>query len=149
LTVENERGEKQHYLRAMGPINPESLSTYPARLNINRNSAYSPPKWAEGLTSGVLQGYDTRQCSVGISATIDPETAKNPGFQEHVRATQTKSVAQEAEVLFTAIKKYAFAEQSGTSTATAPPCVQQPPFTPIYGSGSPTTYQQTFEQPAP
>jgi phospholipid/cholesterol/gamma-HCH transport system substrate-binding protein len=149
LTLENEAGEHQHYLRAMGPINAESLSTYPGRLNVNRNSPYSPPRWADGLASGVLPGYDTRQCGAGITATIDPETPKNPGFQEHVYATQTKGVPEQAEALFNAIKKYAFAEQSGTGAAPAVACTQQAPFTPIYGSGPATTYQQTFEQLAP
>jgi hypothetical protein len=27
-----------------------------------------------------------------------------------------------------------------------PGCTQQAPFAPIYGNGSPTTYQHTFEQ---
>jgi len=30
----------------MGPINPESIASYPSRLALNRNSAYSPPGWA-------------------------------------------------------------------------------------------------------
>ncbi|HVQ60149.1 MAG TPA: MlaD family protein [Solirubrobacterales bacterium] len=142
LPVENEKGQRLHYLRAMGPLNPESVATYTNRLAINRNSAYSPPQWAAGLLAG-LPGFDTRQCSSGISAALDPETPKQLGFQER---TKDGTLAQ-AEDLFKRLKKYAFVEQAGTGTIPAPGCAQQAPFTPIYGSGAPTTYQHTFEQP--
>jgi hypothetical protein len=151
LPTENAEGEKLHFLRTMGPLNPESLSTYGNRLAINRNSAYSPPQWAKNLLSG-LPGFDTRQCSSGISATLDPETPKSPAFQERVRQenvngpiTEAEKL-QEAEDLFNRIKKYAFTEQSSTSAVPAPPCTQQAPFKSIYGSGEATTYQHTFEQ---
>jgi phospholipid/cholesterol/gamma-HCH transport system substrate-binding protein len=144
LTVENEAGERLHYLRAMGPLNPESVSTYDKRLTTNRNSAYSPPKWAEGLLSG-LSSYDTRQCSAGITATLDPETPKSPAFQARTK----DGTLQQAEDLFSRIQKFAFGGQSGTATVPAPTCIQQGPFKPIYGSGPATAYQQTFEQPAP
>lgn len=146
-------GEPLHYLRAMGPLNPETVSTYMHRLAINRNSAYSPPLWAEGLAEG-LPGFDVRQCSTGIVATLDPETAKNPAFQERVVETHseggpTKSVQENAEDLFKRIKEYVFAGQSSTSSVPAPACKQQAQFEPIYGSGPSTQYQHTFEQPAP
>lgn len=144
LPVENDAGENLHYLRAMGPLNPETVATYSKRLTINRNSAYSPPKWAEGLLSG-LPGFDTRQCSSGITATLDPETPKSSAFQER---TKDGTLAQ-AEDFFKRLKKFAFVEQSETGTIPAPGCVQQAPFTPIYGGGPATTYQRTFEQPQP
>jgi phospholipid/cholesterol/gamma-HCH transport system substrate-binding protein len=143
LTEVNKRGEPLHYLRILGPINTESLSTYENRLSINRNSAYSPPLWAEGLASGVLPGFDTRQCSSGIAVTIDPETPKEKAFQERTK----KGTVEEAEVLFNNIKKYAFGGQAGSAAAPAPGCTQQPPFEPIYGSGPATAYQHTFEEP--
>lgn len=144
LTEENAAGEHLHFLRTMGPLNPETVSTYSNRLSMNRNSAYSPPLWAKGLAAG-LPGFDTRQCSSGITATLDPETPKSSAFQERTR----NDTLAEAEDLFNRIKKYAFAEQSSTATAPAPACTQQAPFEPIYGSGAATTYQHTFEQPAP
>ncbi|HEX2707490.1 MAG TPA: MlaD family protein [Solirubrobacterales bacterium] len=144
LTEENAAGEHLHFLRTMGPLNPETVSTYSNRLSMNRNSAYSPPLWAKGLAAG-LPGFDTRQCSSGITATLDPETPKSSAFQERTK----KGTLAEAEDLFNRIKKYAFAEQSSTATAPAPACTQQAPFEPIYGSGAATTYQHTFEQPAP
>ena len=137
LTEELANEQHPHFLRTMGPLNPETLSTYGNRLAINRNSAYSPPKWAEGLASG-LPGFDTRQCSSGITATLNPATPENPAFEERIRrskgnkeGTQTpltaEEIRKEAEDLFKRIKQYAFAEQSSTSTVPAPGCAQQAP----------------------
>ncbi|HEY0317991.1 MAG TPA: MlaD family protein [Solirubrobacterales bacterium] len=145
LTQEDATGSKLHYLRVIGPINPEMFTTFPNRLAINRNSAYSPPKWAEGLASGALPSFDTRQCTSGLTATVDPETVKSKAFLERTK----KGTEAEAEVLLNNLKKYAFGGQSSTAAAPTPACVQQAPFKPIYGSGPATTYQQTFEQPSP
>ncbi len=142
LTAENAKGEHLHYLRAMGPLNPESIATYGNRLAINRNSAYSPPLWANGLASG-LPGFDTRQCSSGITATLNPNTPESESFNE-----RTEGKVDKATDLFERIKKFAFAGQSSTTSVPAPGCTQQAPFTPIYGSGPATVYQHTFEQPA-
>lgn len=141
LVEKNKAGEQLHYLRTMGPINPETLATFGNRLSTNRNSAYSPSGWAEGLLSG-LPSFDTRQCSSGISATVDPETPSSPAFRERTKKGEVK----EAEEFLGFLKQYAFGGQSGTSSALAPGCTQQAPFSPIYGAGPATTYQQTFEQ---
>ena len=90
LTTEGQTGEPPHYLRALGPMTPETLATYSRRLAINRNSAYSPPKWAENLLAG-LPSFDTRQCSSGITATLDPNDWESRGLQrknerEHERS---------------------------------------------------------------
>ncbi len=140
LTGENDKGEKFHYVRVMGPLNPESVATYFNRLAINRNSAYSPPLWAKDVVAG-LPSFDTRACSSGISASLDPDSPNNPAFNE-----RTGGDVKKATSLFERIKKFAFAGQSGTGTVPAPSCTQQAPFTPIYGSGPATTYQHTFEQ---
>ena len=148
LTEENKAGEKLHSLRVMGPLNPESVATYSQRLTANRNSAYSPPKWAEGLVEG-LPSFDTRQCTAGIVATLNPETPKNSAFQEVTPGTLSKTPQEEAEDFFNRIEKYAFAEQTSTAAVPVPACKQQAPFKPIYGSGPSTQYQHTFEQPRP
>jgi ABC-type transporter Mla subunit MlaD len=140
IPVRNEKGENFHYLRAMGPLNPESVATYKNRLTSNRNSAYSPPLWAKDLISG-LPSFDTRQCSAGITATLDPNTPNEPAFNE-----RTGGNAKEATDLFERLKQYVFAGQSGAGSVPAPGCTQQAPFKPIYGSGPETTYQHTFEQ---
>jgi phospholipid/cholesterol/gamma-HCH transport system substrate-binding protein len=144
LTTENAAGEKVHFLRVMGPLNTESLTALNNRLAINRNSAYSPPQWAKGLASG-LPSFDTRHCSSGITASLDPATATSEALKERTK----KNDAKEAEDFFNRLKKYAFAEQLSTASVPAAPCKPQAPFAPIYGSGPATTYQHTFEQPAP
>ena len=144
LPNENARGEKVHFLRAMGPLNPESLTTLVNRLTINRNSAYSPPQWAKGLASG-LPGFDTRQCSSGITASLNPESATSTALKERTKTGDPK----EAEDFFNRLKKYAFVEQTSTGSIPAPACIQQAPFAPIYGSGPATQYQHTFEQTGP
>lgn len=156
---EEEGAPQPHYLRIMGPINPETLSTYPRRLAINRNSAYSPPRWAEDLISGTLPSFETRQCTTGIVANLDPDTASDPAFQERTRETRdvndpTKVIRTRelnANLFFERIKFYAFTNQSTTSTGAipAPACNQQRPLRPIYGGGPSTQYQHTFEQPRP
>jgi phospholipid/cholesterol/gamma-HCH transport system substrate-binding protein len=139
--IENEDGERLHYLRVVGPLNPETVSTYPSRLNINRNSAYSPPLWAKGLASG-LPSFNAGQCGSGIVAALKPTTPNEPAFNE-----RNGGDVKKATDFFERIKKFAFAEQSSTGTVPAPPCAQQEPLNPIYGSGQPATaYQHTFEQ---
>jgi len=148
LTEELKGGGKPFFLRAMGPLNPESVASYPSsRLTTNRNSAYSQPRWAEDLLEG-LPGFETRQCTAGISATLDPSTPEAEAFESRVRETQSKTQREEAEDFFERIKQYAFAGGSSTGAVPAPGCTQQNPFNPIYGSGA-TTYQQTNEQPSP
>nr|MDQ2630624.1 hypothetical protein [Actinomycetota bacterium] len=152
-----EGAEQPHYLRIMGPLTPETLATYPRRLAINRTSAYSPPKWAEDLVSGALPSFETRQCTTGIVANLDPETATDPAFLERARESRdetgkvTRSKEQNAALLFERIKFYAFTSQTNLSTAgiAAPPCNQQQPFKPIYRSGPATQYQHAYEQPQP
>ena len=145
----SEEEDRPHYLRVVGPMNPETLSTYPRRLAINRNSAYSPPKWAEDLVNGALPGFETRQCTSGIVATLNPESGKSEAFQERAAQSEKKSQAENAEELFKRIQEYAFAGKTSTSEIGAPTCKQQGQFKPIYGSGPATQYQHTFEQPQP
>jgi ABC-type transporter Mla subunit MlaD len=151
-----EGADPPHYLRVVGPLNPETVSTYPRRLTINRTSPYSPPKWAEDLVSG-LPSFETRQCTSGIVATLDPEDYKDPAFEERANETRDfenpseikRTQEENAKLLFERIQRYAFAGQTSTSSITAPPCEQQRPFNPIYRSGPSTQYQHTFEQPQP
>jgi len=159
LTEETASGSHPHFLRVMGPLNPESYASYPNRLAINRPSAYSPPRWAETLVSG-LPSFDIRQCSSGLVATLDPETAKDPAFMERSNREELPTSAAEkgetletynqkrAEDFFLRLKQYAFAGQESTGSVPAPACAQQNPLNSIYGNES-TLYQHTFEQGSP
>ncbi len=140
IPVLNDKEENLHYIRVLPVLNPETVSTYGKRLTSNRNSAYSPPLWAKGVAAG-LPNFDIRQCSSGVTATLNPNSPNESAFNE-----RTNGDVKKATSLFERIKKFAFAGQSSTSSVPAPPCTQQEPLTPIYGSGAATTYQHTFEQ---
>jgi phospholipid/cholesterol/gamma-HCH transport system substrate-binding protein len=133
-------GEQVHFLRLLGPYGPESLSTYPNRTTVNRNNAYTQPGAFANLAKG-LPSFDTRQCSSGITATLDSNTPNEPAFNQ-----RTEGDVKKATDFFGRLKKYAFAEQSSSTSIPAPGCSPQAPFEPIYGSGPATTYQHTFEQ---
>ncbi len=147
LTEENAAGDKLHYLRALGPFTPESLATYPSRTTTGRTNAYPQPLATKSLATG-LPSFDTRNCTAGVTATLDPETYKNPVFAE--RSKKASKTPEENEKFsksfFEAIRKYAFADQTDSALVPAPSCYQQAPFNPIGRTGAPTTYQHTFEQ---
>jgi phospholipid/cholesterol/gamma-HCH transport system substrate-binding protein len=153
LTETNaETGQKIHFLRAMGPITPESIASYPSRLAINRNSAYSEPGWAEEILHG-LPSFNTANCSSGLVAEIEANTVTNPAFLERVRRFKesgeeftSEERATKAEELLSRIKKFALGEQSSTAAAPTPPCRQQQKIESINGNGEKTQYQHTFEQ---
>jgi phospholipid/cholesterol/gamma-HCH transport system substrate-binding protein len=133
-------GKQIHYLRLLGPLGPETLSTYPNRTTTNRNSAYSQPGASNHLAEG-LHSFDTRQCSAGITATLNPNTPNESAFNQ-----RTKGDVAKATDFFNRLKHFAFAEQGNSATIPAPGCSSQAPFEPIYGSGPATTYQHVFEQ---
>ncbi len=147
LPVENAQGEHAHFLRAMGPFNPEALATFPSRTTTNRTSAYPQPLAGKSLATG-LPSFDTRGCSSGVTATLDPESYKASVFK--ARTEQSKRTAEEnekrAKAFFEILKKYAYAEQTDSATIPAPGCIQQAPFNPVGRSGAATTYQHYFEQ---
>jgi phospholipid/cholesterol/gamma-HCH transport system substrate-binding protein len=151
LTPRTRTESGQNSLRAMVNLNPETVATYPSRLTINRNSAYSPPEWAKGLLAG-LPSLVTTQCSSGFSATLPAEPWKDATFQEAIPRkiakpgeTEAKKAEDEAKSFFERLKETAFAGQEGTATVPAPACTQQAPIKSIYGSDS-TLYQHTFEK---
>jgi phospholipid/cholesterol/gamma-HCH transport system substrate-binding protein len=140
ILPEEEGVTAQHYLRTMGPLTPESLATFGHRLTTNRASAYSQPLFAGDVASG-LPSFETRQCSSGITASLNSNTPNEPAFNE-----RTQGNVKKATEFFERLKKFAFAGQSSTATVPAPGCTQQAPFNPIGKPGSPTIYQHTFEQ---
>jgi len=147
LVPENAKGEQLHYIRAMGPFNPESLATYPSRTTTGRTNAYPQPLSMKSLATG-LPSFDTRSCTSGVTATLSPETYKNPTFAERTKRSKSTSADNEkfSKSFFEALRRYAFAEQTDSTAIGAPGCFQQAPFNPIGKNGAPTTYQHTFEQ---
>jgi phospholipid/cholesterol/gamma-HCH transport system substrate-binding protein len=165
LPVENAKGENAHYLRAMGPFNPESLATFPSRTTTNRTNAYPQPLAAKSLATG-LPSFDTRACSAGVTATLDPKTPTNPTFKARtergprtvsIKPGEAQKVAEEnaklaekneerSKLFFENLKIYAYAGQTDSAAVPAPGCFQQAPFNPIGKTGAATTYQHAFEQ---
>jgi len=148
LVNENANGEHAHYIRAMGPLSPESLSTNPGRLTSNRPNAYGQPLYLKSLASG-LPSFDVRQCSAGVTATLDSKTPENETFQSWINRPRDESSEQKlkaAESFFERLKKYAYGNQLDSTAVPAPGCGQQAPFAPVGKSGPATTYQHTYEQ---
>ena len=136
--------EQVHYLPLRWlMLGPDSLATYPNRLTTNRASAYSQPGASRSLAAG-LPSFETRQCSSGITASLDPNTPNDPDFN-----ARTDGDVEDATDFFERLKLYAFAGQDNSGSIPAPGCVQQAPFEPIGKPGTPTTYQQTFSQQGP
>jgi phospholipid/cholesterol/gamma-HCH transport system substrate-binding protein len=148
LVNENASGEHAHYIRAMGPLSPESLSTYPGRLTSNRPNAYSQPLYLKSLASG-LPSFDVRQCGSGATATLDSKTPESETFQSWINRPRDESSEQKlkaAESFFERLKKYAYGNQLDSAAVPAPGCSQQTPFAPVGKPGPATTYQHTYEQ---
>src|SRR4029077_16906838 len=160
--VNAQTGQKIHFLRALGPINPESIASYPSRPALNRNSAYSPPGWAAEVLQG-LPSFNVANCSTGLVAELDPTTVSSPAFRERITKHGTKfnpeapneeeeitfteaELTAKSESLFNRIKQFAFGGQSSTAAAPAPACKQQAKIESIYGNGEKTQYQHTYEQ---
>jgi ABC-type transporter Mla subunit MlaD len=165
LPVENAQGEKPHYIRAMGPFNPESLASFPSRTTTNRTNAYPQPLATKSLASG-FPSFDTRGCTAGVTATLNPESYKDPAFagrtnrgprtvgitpgnsqkigEENAKLTEKNE--ERAKLFFNNLKKYAYAEQTDSAAIPAPGCFQQAPFDPVGRSGAGTTYQHYYEQ---
>jgi ABC-type transporter Mla subunit MlaD len=138
-------GPRIHYLRGVGPLNPEGMATFNNRLPINRSNAYPKPLSGENLAQGLLS-FDTRQCGSGVTATLNPETPKDPDFQARVSQASPEKVEERATDFFERLKAIAFAGQESTAGIPAPRCELQGQFEPIYGSEPPTTYLHTYEQ---
>jgi phospholipid/cholesterol/gamma-HCH transport system substrate-binding protein len=110
-----------HYLRTEAPLAPEALATYPNRLSISRSNPYFKPGAFANLKAG-LESFETRQCSMGVNAFLDPTSPSNPAFQE-----RTNGDADLAQAFFDRIQRFAFAGQTNTESITPTPCKQQGP----------------------
>ena len=136
----NGTGQQIHFLRTLGYLGPDSLATYANRLTTNRASAYPQPLASNSLASG-LPSFETRQCSSGITASLDPNAPNDSAFND-----RTDGDVDKATDLFNRLKQFAFGDQDNSGSIPAPGCTQQAPFAPIGKSGASTTYQQVFPQ---
>jgi phospholipid/cholesterol/gamma-HCH transport system substrate-binding protein len=117
--------QRVHYLRTLNPFNPENLSVYPNRLGSNRVNPYSYPgqfgKFANLLSGGIDDGpqsFETRHCANGIptiadSAILDP----------------ISGLPVVGEQLAARVREFAYTSFASGEVA-APPCIQQPDYSP-------------------
>jgi phospholipid/cholesterol/gamma-HCH transport system substrate-binding protein len=108
------RSSPVHYLRALAPLGPQSLSFYPRPLGSSRSNAYAVPGAADRLATG-LPVYDSRSCTNGDPA---PPTSSDP--PELVELAQTQ----------------AFRTALGDRNVLRPACTQQEPY-PGFGTSFP------------
>ncbi|MEO6496968.1 MAG: hypothetical protein ABIO51_05745, partial [Solirubrobacteraceae bacterium] len=117
------KGQRVHYLRTLNPFNPENLSVYPNRIGSNRTNPYQMTRaslsFRELLTGGTGPlSYETRHCANGVPTLVNDAVLDPLG-----------GVPLIGEELESRIKEFAFTNFSSGEVA-APPCVQQPNFTP-------------------
>ncbi len=136
---QNAAGVKVHYLRAHGPFGPESLATFPNRRLTEPQQRLQPAAASKRLASGLLN-FDTRQCSSGITATLDPDTPNDAASTAAPKATSPKPTS-----FFERLKH----SPSPNRTAAPRPGPGLQPAGPLRADlrqRPPTTYQHTFEQ---
>jgi phospholipid/cholesterol/gamma-HCH transport system substrate-binding protein len=103
----NAAGEKLRVIRIEPPLGPETLAVYPNRLRVGRTNPYVAPGGYENLSSN-LESFETRQCTSGIRALLDPSDAGMfPGD------------------LFARIQEFAFTGETDSNEVPTPPCDQQ------------------------
>src|SRR5918995_4094238 len=137
-----------HYLRTAPTLGPEALAGYPNRLTSTRSNPYLKPGGYNVLASG-LEGFETRQCTGGITATFPPKAATiaDPAFANWARydvnSTQLGS-------FYDALRQFTFSDQTSSSGVAAPPCKKQGPYESIGGTSTESTdYLHVRELPEP
>ena len=127
-------GQPVHYLRTTAPLEPDILANWANRLAYSRTNPYRKPLGANKLKSG-LKSFETRQCTGGPNAALNPTTPSNSDFQ--ARATAVGTTAAD---LFARIQKYAFTNRTDTNSLRHPACDQQGPYSSIGVSPEMTRY---------
>lgn len=126
-TLAGAYGGNLHYVRISNPINPEALTTYPARPYSNRSNAYLAPGGYNQLVQG-LSVFGSYLCTSHPLPTSDSSLSQT-----------TTSVAGTVLTLAQLVAQYYY-----TPTPGGPPCKAQSPL------GLQTTGQnQSFPQLQP
>jgi len=107
----NRTGPRQHELRVMNVLSPESLAVYQQRVGTNRANAYPLPGAFNELVNG-LSVFSSANCANSAPSVSGPpletitEGIIKQLYKEHI------------------VNK----PESSTNEVPAPPCKQQPPF---------------------
>jgi phospholipid/cholesterol/gamma-HCH transport system substrate-binding protein len=141
LGINPTTGQGMHYLRTEGPLGPEALAAYPQRLEISRTNPYLKPLGALDVRTA-LDSFETRQCTGGVSAFVDPSTPNDPAF--NARTGGDVAAAQE---FFDRLQHYAFVDVLDTDDIAAPPCNEQAPYDSIGLPAEQSDYLHVRELP--
>ncbi len=136
-------GELTHFLRTEAPLTPESVTTFPHRLQINRTNPYVKPGGYLDVRTA-LKSFETRQCSAGAQVTLPDEatTVAAPAFN-----IRTGGDLEEATSFYQRLKEFTFNGQDSTAGIAAPPCIQQAPYESIGSPHQTSAYQHYFPLP--
>jgi phospholipid/cholesterol/gamma-HCH transport system substrate-binding protein len=105
-------GPRQHYLRSMQVLSPESLAVFPQRIGTDRANAYPKPGAFGALANGGLQVFSNSNCSNPVPSVSGPPSS-----------TISQSLIEQ-------IIQFKVANAPETpNTIPAPACNQQSPFT--------------------
>ena len=127
-----EAGNREiRYLRTTAPLGPEALAAYPNRLKSNRTNPYVAPQGYLNLSS-TLEGFETRQCSAGLTALLDSDAPNDPDFYERFPGSVAEQQAA-AQDFFNRLRQFAFVDELSTDALPVPPCKQQGQYASIGG----------------
>ncbi|HYU60987.1 MAG TPA: MlaD family protein [Solirubrobacterales bacterium] len=120
------------YLRTTAPLGPEALAAYPNRLKVSRTNPYVAPQGYLNLSSS-LEGFETRQCTAGLTALLDPNSPMDPDFYTRFSGTTAEQQTQ-AQDFFDRLKRFAFVDELNSDNLPTPPCKQQGAYTSVGGA---------------
>jgi len=148
LDVQQGTGRLLRGLRTEAYLGPEALASFPNRLRINRTNPYMRQGTSRNLRGG-LASFETRQCTGGIGALLDPTTPMDPDFIARVELPgDTPAEAQaRADDFFDRLRTYAFAGEDDSDAIPTPACTEQPPFQSIGEPSELTDYLHVWPLP--
>jgi phospholipid/cholesterol/gamma-HCH transport system substrate-binding protein len=134
------------YLRTTAPLGPETLAAYPNRLKVNRTNPYVAPQGYLNLSS-TLEGFETRQCTAGLTALLDPNSPNDPDFYSRFPGSTAEQQAA-AQDFFDRLRGFAFDGELNSDDVPTPPCKQQGQYASIGGMFPEfSQYLHVFAQP--
>ena len=111
-------------LRTTSPLNPESLASFPSRLNSNRANPYFKPLGYNKLAQG-LETFANTPCSAGITprCRLRSQVASDPNFKLHTTTLLPRRHGPLQPDQVVRVRR-----RSSTANVPAPPCTKQGKF---------------------
>jgi virulence factor Mce-like protein len=128
-------------LRGLVTLRPETVATFPGRLKVNRTNSYTKPYLYRRLIPPLLN-FETRQCTSGITALLDPTSPTDPAFN-----ARTGGDLAQAQNFFNRIQSFLFSGKTDSDDVPATSCAKQSAFDPVGAPGPATDYPHVLAQP--